>query len=149
MEYFGNKEILSNHKIGFLCSCKVSANIILKTYDWAIEQRDNGICVVSGFHSKIEKDVFDILIKGKQPIIFVLARGMKQRWESSIKNALRKEKLLIISPFPAKEKRITSNTSFIRNKIIIEISDKVYIPFASEGGRLNNLKDLYQSKLFE
>jgi len=60
MEYFGNKEILKNYKIGFLCSRKVSANIILKTYDWAIKQRDNGICVVSGFHSKIEQDVFDI-----------------------------------------------------------------------------------------
>jgi len=54
VEYLGNKEILNKHKIGFLCSRKVPADIILKTYDWAIEQRDNGICVVSGFHSKIE-----------------------------------------------------------------------------------------------
>lgn len=62
MEYLGNKEILNNYKIGFLCSRKVPANIILKTYDWAMEQRDKEICVVSGFHSKIEKDVFDILV---------------------------------------------------------------------------------------
>ncbi|HQF42082.1 MAG TPA: hypothetical protein PK073_04140 [Ignavibacteriaceae bacterium] len=62
MDYFGNKTILNQYKIGFLCSRKVPANIILKTYDWAIEQRDKEICVVSGFHSKIEKDVFDILV---------------------------------------------------------------------------------------
>jgi len=56
MEYLGNREILDNYKIDFLCSRKVPAVIILKTYDWAIEQRDKGLCVVSGFHSKIEKD---------------------------------------------------------------------------------------------
>ncbi len=54
MEYLGNREILDNYKIGFLCSRKVPVDIILKTYDWAIEQRDNGICVVSGFHSENE-----------------------------------------------------------------------------------------------
>jgi len=62
MDYFGNKTILNQYKISFLCSRKVPVNIILKTYDWAIEQRDKEICVVSGFHSKIEKDVFDILV---------------------------------------------------------------------------------------
>lgn len=65
MEYLGNNEILNNNKIGFLCSRKVPANIILKTYDWAVAQRDKGIRIVSGFHSKIEKDVFEILMKDK------------------------------------------------------------------------------------
>lgn len=149
MEYLGNKEILNNYKIGFLCSRKVPANIILKTYDWAIEQRDKGVCVVSGFHSKIEKDVFDILLKGNQPIILVLARALKQRWGSTIKDALKKDRLLIISPFPIKVKRITSDTSYMRNKTIIKISDKVYIPFASEGGQIESLKGSYQPKLIK
>ena len=60
LTYLGNREILKEHKVGFLCSRKVPAKIILKTYDWAIEQRKKGVCVVSGFHSKIEKDVFII-----------------------------------------------------------------------------------------
>lgn len=146
MFYHGNKLILDNYKIGFLCSRKVPANIILKTYDWAIKQRDNNICVVSGFHSKIEKDVLDILIKGKQPIILLLARGLKQRWDSSIKDELKKERLLIISPFQTKVKRITSESSLVRNKTIIEMSDKVYVPFANEGGQIEKLKEFYQPK---
>ena len=64
MGSIGNNEILNNYKIGFLCSRKVPSNIILKTYDWAIAQRDAGKCVVSGFHSKIEKDVPHYLLKG-------------------------------------------------------------------------------------
>ena len=38
-----------------MCSRKVPADIILKSYDWAIEQREKGRCVVSEFHSQIEK----------------------------------------------------------------------------------------------
>jgi hypothetical protein len=60
MHLWNTWEILKNYKIGILCSRKVPAKIILKTYDWVIEQRDKWICVVSGFHSKIEKDVFHI-----------------------------------------------------------------------------------------
>jgi len=88
MEYLGNKDILKNYKIGFLCSRKVPSNIILKTYDWAVEQREKGNCIISGFHSKIEDDVFRYLLKGTQPIILVLARGMKKRWEIEISDAL-------------------------------------------------------------
>ncbi len=140
MTYFlGNMDILKNMKIGFLCSRKVSAEIILKTYDWAIEQRDKGVCIVSGFHSKIEKDVSDILIKGRQPIIMVLARGMKKRWEQVIKDLLDGNRLLIISPYSEKVKRITKDTANKRSEIITEISDKIFIPFYNSEGNLSKL----------
>jgi len=79
MQYFGNKEILKEYKVGFLCSRKIPSDIILKTYDWAIAKRNAGECVVSGFHSKIEKDVLHYLLKGTQPVIMVLGRGMFKR----------------------------------------------------------------------
>lgn len=63
----GNKSILKLPKIAFLCSRQVPAPVILKCYDWAIEQRDAGNCIISGFHSVIEKDVLHYLLKGKQP----------------------------------------------------------------------------------
>ena len=147
MEYLGNKEILKNYKVGFLCSRKVLADIILKTYDWAIEQRDNGICVVSGFHSKIERDVFDILLKGTQSIIIVLARSMKRRWEEKILKALKDNRLLIVSPFNSNNKRITKESSLIRNKYILESSNKVFIPYASHTGMLSQITKPFQDKI--
>ncbi len=139
MNYLGNKNILTNYKIGFLCSRTVPAEIILKTYDWAIEQRDKGVCVISGFYSKIEKDVLHYLLKGTQPLIMVLARGMKQKWSSEIKEVLDNKRLLIISPFDLLVKRITNETAHKRNKYIIEISDKLKIPYVSKTGYLNKL----------
>jgi len=148
MNYLGNKEILNNHKIGFLCSRKVPANIILKTYDWAIEQREKGVCVVSGFHSKIEKDVFDILAKGTQPIILVLARGMLKRFDKKILQMIDKNRLLIISPFNIEFKQSTIKTAIKRNEFIAEISDKIFIPFVNDKSTLKYIFERYRDKVF-
>lgn len=147
MNYFGHKELLSNYKIGFLCSRNVPAGIILKTYDWAIEQRDKGICVVSGFHSKIEKDVFDILAKGAQPIILVLARGMMKRYDKNLLKMIDENRLLIITPFENKITRPTIQTAIKRNKLIADISDKIFIPFAAEKGSIAQIKEGFTDKL--
>ncbi|MCX7611613.1 MAG: DNA-processing protein DprA [Ignavibacterium sp.] len=147
MHYLGNKEILNNYKIGFLCSRKVPANIILKTYDWAIEQREKGVCIVSGFHSKIEKDVFDILIKGTQPIILVLARGMMKRLDKRLTQLLENGRLLIISPFDSRIKRPSNKTAQIRNKLIAELSEKIYVPYISYNSNLEAIIDQFQNKI--
>lgn len=139
MFYLGNKEILKNPKIGFLCSRKVPVEIILKTYDWAIEQREKGNCVISGFHSKIEKDVFHYLLKGTQPIILVLARNMMKRWPKEIKTEVEKGRLLIISPFIGTIRRSSKDTAYKRNKFIVENSSEIYIPFFKPGGQLSKL----------
>ena len=149
MFYFGNKLILENYKIGFLCSRKVPANIILKSYDWAIEQRDKGVCIVSGFHSKIEKDVFEILTKGVQPIILVLARGLMQRWDKKLIKLVDEQRLLIISPFSRSINRITKETAMNRNQIIAEISEKLFIPFAKEGGNIDEIQKMYLNKIIK
>ena len=88
LNYVGNKQLLGNYKIAFLCSRKCPADIILKSYDWAIAQRAKGICVISGFHSKIEKDVLHYRFKGNQPIILALARRLKKRIELELREAL-------------------------------------------------------------
>lgn len=147
MNYLGNKEILRHYKIGFLCSRKVPANIILKTYDWAIEKRDKGVCIVSGFHSKIEKDVFEILIKGTQPIILVLARGLLKRFDKILLNLIDENRLLIISPFDKKITRPTSQTAIKRNKVIVEISDKIFIPYSTVGGNIDKIQNTFRIKL--
>lgn len=91
---FGNMELLELPKTAFLCSRKVSANTVLKCYDWAIAQQESSRCVISGFHSQIEKDVLHYLLKGTQPIILDLARGLKVRIELELKQPLEQGKLI-------------------------------------------------------
>ncbi|MDI9356929.1 MAG: hypothetical protein QM536_07915, partial [Chitinophagaceae bacterium] len=135
----GNTALLKLPKIAFLCSRKVPASVVLKCYDWAVEQRENGVCVISGFHSQIEKDVLHYLLKGKQPIILALARGLKEKVEPAFEKHLEQGRLLIISPFEKTIKRVTELTAETRNKLMIDLADNITVGYASAGGQLEKL----------
>ncbi|ODS30104.1 MAG: hypothetical protein SCARUB_04788 [Candidatus Scalindua rubra] len=137
----GNIDLINCKKTAFLCSQQCPADIVLKSYDWAIEQRDKGNCVISGFHSKIEKDVFHFLLKGKQPIILALARGLKKRYEPQIQKAINGNRLLIISPFGESVKRITKETAIKRNEMMAKVADEIFVAYASQNGKLINLME--------
>jgi len=132
----GNIDLLKLPKIAFLCSRKVPASAVLKCYDWAIAQRETGNCVISGFHSQLEKDVFHYLLKGKQPIIIALARGLKEKLEPELQKPLDEGRLLIITPFEKTLKRVTEKTAATRNKMMIDLADSITVGFASAGGHL-------------
>ena len=135
----GNTKLLKLHKTAFLCSRKIPASTVLKCYDWAIGQRDKGTCIISGFHSKIEKDVFHYLLAGTQPIIMALARGMKEKIEPELRAAVKDGRLLMVTPFSENVNRITAETAAKRNRFMIELADKIVIGFASKGGMLERL----------
>ncbi len=135
----GNMELLKLRKIAFLCSREIPASVVLKCYDWAIEQRDKGNCVISGFHSKIEQDVFHYLLAGDQPIIMALARGMKEKIEPELKAAVETGRLLIVTPFENSVKRVTAETAQRRNRFMCELADEIIIGYVGKGGMLDRL----------
>lgn len=146
MQYLGNQEIFKQQKVAFVCSRTCPAEVILPSYDWAIAQREQGVCVISGFHSQIEKDVLGYLLKGAQPLILALARGLKQRWEPQIKAALDRERLLIVTPFEPQVTRITRHTARARNQMMLEMADEICAAYARPGGQLADLLRQYPHK---
>jgi len=135
----GDVNILKLYKIGFFCSRKVPANIILKAFDWAVEQREKGNCIISGFHSQIEKDVFHYLLKGNQPIILVHGRGLLEREDPDLMRYVTAGRLLILTPFNKSVKRVTSDTAMKRNKFMIALADEIFVAYAMKGGNIDNL----------
>ncbi|MEO8962407.1 MAG: DNA-binding protein [Ginsengibacter sp.] len=135
----GNIDFLKLPKTAFLCSRKIPASVVLKCYDWAIAQRESGSCVISGFHSQLEKDVLHYLLKGNQPIIIAMARGLKQKIEPELQKPFDEGRLLFITPFEKEVKRITPKTATIRNKMMLEIADEIVVGFASDNVRLKAL----------
>lgn len=139
IDFLGDKKILSQHKTGFLCSRQIPASAVLKCYDWAIEQREKGNCIIGGFHSALEKDVFMCLLRGSQPVIMVLARGMKKQFEPILSEHINNGRLLVITPFPKEVIRVTGGTAFKRNQLILSIADEIVVGFSSHGGSLEQL----------
>jgi predicted Rossmann fold nucleotide-binding protein DprA/Smf involved in DNA uptake len=143
----GDTALLQQHKVAFLCSRKCPAAVVLKSFDWAIEQREKGTCVISGFHSRIEKDVLHYLLKGTQPLILALARGMMKKWPPEVKAALDSNRLLIITRYADNVTRASEETCYQRNRLMMGLADEIVIGFASPGGNLERLCGDHKGKV--
>ena len=75
----GNLDLLSLPKTALFCSARCPGSAILAAYDQAAIWRDSGRCIISGFHSPVEKECLQILLRGKQPIIICPARALPKR----------------------------------------------------------------------
>jgi predicted Rossmann fold nucleotide-binding protein DprA/Smf involved in DNA uptake len=144
MEYLGNQELLKLKKTAFLASTTIPLDMVLKCYDWAAGRHEDGECVISGFSSKLERDVLHFLIKAKCPVIIVLARRMYNKIPEELKEPMEQGRLLIISN--SNSPRQTRVTAQLRNKYVCNISDKVLIVTANSKSSLTPLSDEFRSK---
>jgi len=140
MTYIGNEEILKNHKIAFFCSQRCPAEVILKSFDWAIEQRNKGNCIITCAHSPVEKDVFHFLLKGEQPLILVTGGVSYSRLDKAIRKAVEERRLLIINPCND-NRRLSKDSALRRNIFVSGIADEITVSFASPLGSISRLLD--------
>jgi len=136
----GNAELWNRPKTAFLCSDKYSAGSVLKSYDWA-EQMKRGVrCVISGFQSKLERDVLEILLGGTVPIVIALARGIYAKVPVKFKPYVDVGRLLFVSPFAANIARPNRELAFQRNQFIVDNADEVVFAHIHPGGMLEQLR---------
>lgn len=138
----GNLEILKRPLLGFFCSVKCPGDLIVRAYDLARSLRDNGITVIGGFHSPIEKDCLDLLIKGTQPIILCPARSIENMLIKKVfRQALDEGRLLFLSPFEKKIKRHTAKTSQSRNQFVAMMANAIFVAHAETDGKIQEMSD--------
>ena len=134
----GDLKILEKPLLGFFCSVKCPGDLILRTYDLARVLREEGIPVISGFHSPIEKDCLDLLLRGTQPMVLCPARNIeKMRITKLLKGPVQGGRLLIISPFTEKIRRLTVQTSQKRNQFVVSLASSVFVSHAEAGGKMD------------
>jgi hypothetical protein len=61
----GDEAILRQKCMGLICSVRCPGSIVIKTFDAIRELRDAGIIVAGGFHSPMEKECLDFLLRGQ------------------------------------------------------------------------------------
>jgi predicted Rossmann fold nucleotide-binding protein DprA/Smf involved in DNA uptake len=145
IEYLGNRKLLESRKVAFLCSRTVSSGAIMRCYDWATQMADSNNVVIGGFQSKIEKDVLHFLLKGRQPVIIVIARQMYKELHNELTNPMNEGRLLIVSTAP-NAVRVSKDTANKRNSYISEIADEIVFGYISKDSSLNELFQWYKDK---
>ena len=141
----GNKKLLDlPNKVAFLSSRKISASVVLKCYDWATTIRETDQCIISGFQSPLEKDVLKFLLRGKAPIILVLARKLWETVPNELHDAMDAGRLLIVSSVSCNRASIAS--AAIRNHWILANSSSLVIGSLDPNGHLAKLVSTFPTE---
>lgn len=136
----GNAALLAGQPIAFFCSQSCPGDVILKAQDWANARAPDDAPVISGFHTPVERDVLRILLRGRAPVIQVLARTLDgARLPAALRNAEKAGHVLLVSPFAATVRQTTARTAEQRNRYILTRAATILFAHASPGGKTEAL----------
>ena len=136
----GEIGILDRPLLGLFCSRRCPGEVILLAYDIARGLRDANIAVVSGFHSPMEKECSELLLRGRQPVVVCPARGIQNmRIPTAWRNPITQGRLLIVSPFDPRHRRVGASLATERNQFACALADLVLVLHAAQNSRLERL----------
>jgi hypothetical protein len=136
----GAVELLRKPALGLFCSIRCPGKVILAVYDLARALRDAGINVISGFHTPMEKECLDLLLRGDQPIVVCPARSLEgMRLPAALKNGVEAGRLALVSPFEARQRRAKADQAEERNRLVAAVATEVFVAYAAPDGKTEGL----------
>lgn len=136
----GDRKALTQPLLALFCSERCPGDLIIKACDSATELRDAGVPVISGFHSPIERECLRILLRGAQPVVICPARSIEHmRVPADWRDPISEGRLLLISPFAAKQNRITAALAAQRNEFVAALARAVLVVYADPAGQIESL----------
>lgn len=141
----GNQDILTqsqNIQIALFSGRECPGSLLLPAMDMAATLRDNKYTVISGFHSDLEQECLQVLLRGDQPVIACPARSIQsmrplQHWKQPYQN----DRLLVLSPFPEEKKRMNTTLAKQRNELVVAMAKEMLIIHASASSKIVSLAE--------
>ena len=126
VETLGNTSLLDRKKIGYFASGTIASQSVLPTLDWTTDiAKQDDVAIVSGFHSKMEREVLDFLLRGRCSIIYVLARSIYKKIPSKFREAYDADRVLFISPCKTSTTMTSRYLCQQRNEYVASICDEL------------------------
>jgi predicted Rossmann fold nucleotide-binding protein DprA/Smf involved in DNA uptake len=136
----GSLELLQARPLALFCSAKCPGDLILQTYDLAQALRDAGVPVIGGFHSPMERECLDLLLRGRQPVIVCLAQRLPaSRLPKALAAALADGRLLVLSAFGNHVRRASQAAAVQRNLLVAALAERVFVAHATPGSKTEAL----------
>jgi hypothetical protein len=139
ISFVGANRLQESVIVGLICSAKAPASILLAVHDLAQQWRAGSQTIISGFHSTVEQEAFEILLRGPGQIIYCPPRSIPSRLKPAWQAAMTAGYLSLISPFPDTVRRGTKELAVFRNRFVATLADKVLIPYAHPGSSSEQL----------
>jgi predicted Rossmann fold nucleotide-binding protein DprA/Smf involved in DNA uptake len=136
----GDFALLERGKLAIFCSADCPIDIASQTYGVLENLTQPATVVIGGFHSPMERECLNILVRGSQPVIVVPARSLvKLRIRREHKEPLESGQLLYLSFFRGHRHRSDVDMATKRNRFVAALADKILIPFAAPGSKTEQL----------
>ncbi len=139
LSMIGNVRLLSNRKVGFSGSRKVSEKGIAVTRDWVEKlSREKDVSIVSGYAQGVDKEAHYTALQSGGSTIIVLPNGISSFYvRQELKDVWDWNRVLVISEYLPKDKW-SVNRAMNRNNTIIGLSDAMVVVEAGlTGGSLD------------
>ncbi len=128
----GNRELCKLPRTAFLASRTGSGTAHSGIDAWPIAPA----CVISGFLSPQERDVFDQCLVRGIPMIQILARGLPACFSVRIQRAIADGRLLVLSPFPPEQANFSATRASWSNQYVLHLAHHIVIGQLSPDGML-------------
>jgi REP element-mobilizing transposase RayT len=126
----GNRSLLALPQTAFLASRGGKAASVAPTFPTP------PACVMSGFLSPLERAVSDACLADGTPMVQILARGLPETFFPRVQRAIAAGRLLVITPFPATETRVSAQRAAWCNQYVLHAAERVVIGQLSADGML-------------
>ncbi len=123
MDFLGEKTLLDRPLVGFLASRSVSAATIAHCRAWAESVCGTDSVIISGFHSPLERDLLQIFLAHRQPVVWALGRSIYRRVEPEVGEAIDEGRFLMLSVCPGAQHSLYS--ARLRNRFVVERAREV------------------------
>ena len=133
IEGIGNPALIGRDALALFCSRKCPGKLILRTCDLAQKWRDAGETVIGGFHSPMERECLQILLRSPHPVIVCPARGLPKRFSPDWRRALEEGRLLVLSPFAGAVRRADADSARRRNLVVAALASRIFVAYAAPG----------------
>jgi predicted Rossmann fold nucleotide-binding protein DprA/Smf involved in DNA uptake len=132
----GNLDILTMPLLGFFCATRCPGSVILRTYDLALALREAGVPVIGGFHTPMEKESLEVLLRGQQPVVICPARNIERlRMPMGWRQPYNQGRLLVLSPFTVRQRRPTTELAEYRNRFVATLATNILVAYAGPASK--------------
>lgn len=140
VQLIGRPGLLRQPLIAWFSSGRLPTDLVIPALEMGRRLREDGVAVASGFHSPVERQVLDVLIRGRQPVVVCPARALEgARLPVQWRCALHEGRMLILSTQGSRVRRPSVRSAAERNAMVAALAERVFIASASPGGRLHSV----------
>ena len=137
IEFLGPQSVPDLRILGLICSVSCPGSVIIKIYEVVRALRDAGVVVCGGFHSPMEQECLDFLIRGRQTVVLRAATGLRHlALSEQAQSARRDGRLVVMSPFGDEVETATPWHGSYRNGVVAALSDALFVPHADPKGKV-------------